>query len=764
VDIYVNGAKLLDDFKFRTATSFVGVDATNPITIAVALSDSESADDAIATFEGIALTKDERYVVVANGVLSPLSFVDVPTAGAFNLDIITPALLATTGGAGTFSFAAMHGAPDAPAVDVFVNEASTAAINNLAYPTATPYITLPAASYLLSVAASADSTNILAKYLAPLDVLSDDGVNAAVVLASGFLNGNNVSANNGFGLWAALPAGGNLVPLPFVGVANVQIVHNSPDTTLREVDVFVNDELTLDNFPFRTATPFLELNSGVNYKIGIKPANTNDTPQEFNAIFEDGKSYIVTARGLWNPFAYAGVGFSDFLNLDIIEPAIQSSGNADLSKVAFQHGSPDAPTVDILEGFNGDIAIDNFAYNSTTDYIDFETKEYLFTITPANDNNTIVQQYLYNFLALPGTGAVMYASGFLNPANAFADAPFGLWIAIPGGGPMFEVPVARNAQVQVVHNCPDPAGSVVDVYLNDRLTLDNFPFRTATPYINILADYPHSIVIAPGNSTSSAEVIESFDGVVFEADVKYNLSVNGVVNPVNFEGVSSGLIATIVTPAETEAPAGQFSTAIVHGAPDAPTVDVFVQNVPQPLVDDISFSENTPFITVSALEYTLDVRPADNNAMLVASYKAPLNALPVSAATVFASGFLNPVNQTGTTNKFGLWVAIPIGGPLIPLEDVTVSTNNLLATAQVKAWPNPTNAAYFVEYNLQAAGNLIFSLIDARGQEVRRVNYANMPAGSQVERFDFSQLPEGVYMLRMITAQAQGTLPVVLTR
>jgi Domain of unknown function (DUF4397)/Secretion system C-terminal sorting domain len=764
VDVYVNGSKLIDNFVFRTATAFVGVDATNPVTIAVAPSDSESADDAIATFDGITLTKDERYVVVANGVLNPLSFVDVPTAGAFNLDIITPALLSTNGGVGTFSFAAMHGTPDAPAVDVFVNESPTAAINNLPFSAATPYITLPAAAYLLSVAASVDSTTILAKYLAPLDDLSDDGVNAAVVLASGFLNGNNVTDNNGFGLWAALPAGGDLVPLPFVGVANVQIVHNSPDTTLREVDVFVNDVLTLNNFPFRTATEFLELNSGVNYKIGIKPANTNDAPQEFNATFEDGKSYIVTARGLWNPFAYAGVGFGDFLNLDIIEPAIQSSGNADLSKVAFQHGSPDAPTVDVIEGFNGNIAIDNFAYNSTTDYVDFDTKEYLFSITPANDNSTVVQRYLYNFLALQGSGAVMYASGFLNPANAFADAPFGLWIAIPGGGPMFEVPIARDAQLQVVHNCPDPDGAVVDVYVNERLTLNDFPFRTATPYIDILADYPHSIVIAPGNSTSAAQVIESFDGVVFEVDEKYNLSVNGVVNPINFEDVTSGLIATIITPAETEAPAGQFSTAIVHGAPDAPTVDVFVQNVAQPLVNDIAFSENTPFITVPALEYILDVRPAADNTMLVASYKAPLNALPVSAATVFASGFLNPVNQTGTTNKFGLWVAIPAGGPLIPLEDVTVSTNDLLTTAQVKAWPNPTNSAYFVEYNLPTAGNMIFSLIDARGQEVRRVNYANMPAGTQVERFDFSQLPEGVYMLRMISEQAQGTLPVVLTR
>jgi Domain of unknown function (DUF4397)/Secretion system C-terminal sorting domain len=764
VDVYIDGVKALSDFAFRTATPFVGVDATNPVTIAIAAAGSQSVADALATFPNITLVKDQRYVVVANGVLNPSAFTGVPTAGALDLDIITPALLSTNGGVGTFSFAAMHGSPDAPSVDVFVNESATAAINNLTYPSATSYITLPAASYLLSISASADSSAIIAKYLAPLDALSADGVNAAVVLASGFLNGNNVTNDNGFGLWAALPAGGDLVPLPFVGTAFVQIVHNSPDTTLRNVDVFINDELALDDFPFRTATPFLELNSGVNYKIGIKPSNTTDAPQEFDATFEDGKSYVVTARGLWNPFAYTGVGFSDFLNLDIIEPAIESSGNADLAKVAFQHGSPDAPTVDVIEGFNGNIAVDNFAYNSTTDYVDFDTKEYLFTITPANDNSQIVQQYLYNFLAIPGSGAVVYASGFLNPANAFADAPFGLWAAIPGGGPLFELPVAKKAQVQLVHNSPDPAVAVVDVYINDNLELDNVPFRTATPYLDLIAGYPHRIGLAFANSASSTDVIGEFTDVVFEADTKYNVSVNGVLDPNAFVDVSSSLVGITVTPAQTEAPTGQFSTAVVHGSPDAPTVDVFVQGVALPLVDDISFSENTPFITVPAIEYILDIRPADDNTVLVASYKAPLNALPVSAAVVYASGFLNAANQTGETNKFGLWVAIPSGGPLIPLEDVTVGTDDLLVQAQVKAWPNPTNSAYFVEYNLPEAGNLTFTLTDTRGVEMQRISYANAPAGTQVERFDFSQLPEGVYMLRITSAQAQGTLPVVLTR
>ncbi|MDA3943423.1 MAG: hypothetical protein PF694_07775, partial [Bacteroidetes bacterium] len=40
-----------------------------------------------------------------------------------------------------------------------------------------------------------------------------------------------------------------------------------------------------------------------------------------------------------------------------------------------------------------------------------------------------------------------------------------------------------QARVQVIHNSADAAAEVVDVWLNDELLLDNFAFRTASPFI-----------------------------------------------------------------------------------------------------------------------------------------------------------------------------------------------------------------------------------------------------------------------------------------
>ena len=76
----------------------------------------------------------------------------------------------------------------------------------------------------------------------------------------------NPSANqNGaaFGIFAALPDG-NVVEFPMVvPTARLQVIHNAADPIANEVDVYINGTLTLDNFAFRTATPFIDVPAGV---------------------------------------------------------------------------------------------------------------------------------------------------------------------------------------------------------------------------------------------------------------------------------------------------------------------------------------------------------------------------------------------------------------------------------------------------------------------------------------------------------------------
>ena len=86
--------------------------------------------------------------------------------------------------------------------------------------------------------------------------------------------------------------------------ARLQVIHNSPTPN---VDVYVNDGILLDDFVFRTATPFIDVPAGVNLKIDIAPSNSsssNDAIATFNFTLDDGNTYILCFRSLSHHFVH----------------------------------------------------------------------------------------------------------------------------------------------------------------------------------------------------------------------------------------------------------------------------------------------------------------------------------------------------------------------------------------------------------------------------------------------------------------------------
>lgn len=77
VDVYVNGALTLDDFAFRTATSFLPVPAGVLLNIGVAPASSTSVNDTLKNFQ-VTLASGNRYVAIANGVVNPANFASNP--------------------------------------------------------------------------------------------------------------------------------------------------------------------------------------------------------------------------------------------------------------------------------------------------------------------------------------------------------------------------------------------------------------------------------------------------------------------------------------------------------------------------------------------------------------------------------------------------------------------------------------------------------------------------------------------------------------
>jgi hypothetical protein len=209
VDVYVEGAKAIPNFKFRTATPYIDLLSNVKHVIAVAPANSTNVSQALATFDSIYLAPDSNYVVTATGVVGT-GFAANPDGRntAFTL-LIKDGARKQAQTSGNFDFFVIHGSPDAPAVDVNVAVANIRIVNNASYKDQTGYLPVPAAAYTLELQDSSAATT-LKRYTADLTPLA--GM-SGVALASGFLN--PAANNNGpsFGIWVALPAGGNLIPL-----------------------------------------------------------------------------------------------------------------------------------------------------------------------------------------------------------------------------------------------------------------------------------------------------------------------------------------------------------------------------------------------------------------------------------------------------------------------------------------------------------------------------------------------------------------------
>jgi hypothetical protein len=209
VDVWVNGVREVSNFAFRTTTGFVNLPAGNEIVIHITT--PGAADTAGAVFsKRLTLNAAERYVVVANGIVSPTGY---SPATAFDLFVYNQGREQANNPAQT-DVLVFHGSTDAPAVDV--NELSVPVpqlVSNLAYGNFAGYLGLAPLNYRLGIAPAGD--NNIAQFDAPLQTLNLGGA-ALVVVASGFLNTAQNSNGPAFGLFVAAPTAGPLLALPAV--------------------------------------------------------------------------------------------------------------------------------------------------------------------------------------------------------------------------------------------------------------------------------------------------------------------------------------------------------------------------------------------------------------------------------------------------------------------------------------------------------------------------------------------------------------------
>jgi hypothetical protein len=687
VDVWLDDALLLDDFAFRTASPFVDAPAGTEFDITIQPANSTDTTNGLARFS-YTLVDGETYVIVANGIVSPTGYdPNIP----FNLYVYDMGREEATSMTNT-DVLVFHGSTDAPVVDVVEVAAGAGTIvDDLDYGMYAGYLELPTADYSLQIRDMSGTTTV-AQFGAPLSGLGLDGA-ALVVVASGFLNPGNNSNGPAFGLYAALPAGGDLVMLPSeaISTARVQVIHNSADAAAEVVDVWLNDILLLDNFAFRTASPFIDAPAGEDFDVSIQPFNSTDTTNalaKFTYNLEGGSKYVLVANGIVSPTGYEpNVPF----NIYVYDMGREMASNMSNTDVLVFHGSTDAPTVDVKEVAAGaGTIVDNLSYGSFDGYLELPTADYSLQIRDETGTVTVAQFGApLATLGLEGQALAVVASGFLNPANNSNGPAFGLYVALPTGGDLVMLPAEEisTARVQVLHNSADAAAAVVDIWLDDALLLDDFAFRTASPFVDAPANQEFTVAIKDQNSTSPEDPIASFN-YTLESNGRYILIANGIVSASGYEPNQPFDIYVYDMAREFAANPANVDVLVFHGSTDAPPVDVVEVAVGAgTIVDDIAYEDFQGYLELPAVDYSLQLRNSAGTDV-IAQYTAPFETLMLGggAYSVVASGFLNPANNSNGP-AFGLFAVLPIGGPFVALPQEDIST------ARVQVVHNSADAA-----------------------------------------------------------------------
>ncbi len=457
--------------------------------------------------------------------------------------------------------------------------------------------------------------------------------------------------------------------------ARVQVIHNAADPAAEVVDIYVDlgtDTIKIDDFAFRTATPFLDLPAETEIIIVVAAGNSEsieDGLASFPVVLEDEESYYVVANGVLSPDEFApnpdevSTAFTLLVEAGARESAESGTG-VDLKVL---HGATDAPNVGV--NANGDVIIPGFSYTDFAGYLNVPASEYQLDITLGGEPETVVASFDADINGLDGGAAIVIASGFLAPSDNQDGTAFGL-IAVLADGTVIELPVTvPSARVQVIHNAADPAAEVVDIYVDlgtDTIKIEDFAFRTATPFLELPAEVEITIVIAGGNSESITEGLASFP-VTLVDDESYYVVANGVLSPDEFapnpDEVSTAFTLLVEAGARESAESGTgVDLKVLHGATDAPNVGVNANGAT--IIPGFSYTDFAGYLNVPAESYQLDITPGGDSLTVLLSYNADISGLEGGAAFIAASGFLDTTMNPGG-EAFGLIAVLPDGTVLL---------------------------------------------------------------------------------------------------
>ena len=188
-----------------------------------------------------------------------------------------------------------HASPDAPGVDIYIDNGATPAVTNLEFPMNTGYVALPAGTRNVKVNAHGTATNV---------------INADLTLVAG--KNYSVFAVDSLSSIEPLVLEDDLTA-PAAGKAHVRFVHLSPDAPAVDVAV-TGGPIVFANVAFKGHQGFAPVDAGT-YDLEVRVAGSASVALPLpGTTFEAGKIYTVFARGFLGGLATQALGAEVIVN------------------------------------------------------------------------------------------------------------------------------------------------------------------------------------------------------------------------------------------------------------------------------------------------------------------------------------------------------------------------------------------------------------------------------------------------------------------
>lgn len=438
-----------------------------------------------------------------------------------------------------------------------------------------------------------------------------------------------------------------------VATGQLRIVHASPNAP--EVNVTANGTNLVSELDYAESSGFLTVDAG-EYDIvveGIVPGGNLDviTVDDFQ-LNQDDRTTVIAVDEV-----------ATITPLVVAESAAEPA--TDEVAIRVIHAAQGAPAVDVYVTAPGDSLVSStpalsFAFSDTVDAGALAAGAVQIRVTLAGTQTVVYDSGTVDLAGFAGQRILLAAVDTTNATTSFSS-PVKL-LAITDTAVLTLLDTDTTAAVKVVHASPDApevevfasssALGTAPVELIDAISYpDVFPTASTTAAVPAASDY--ALDVAPNTDTITDSVFNA-SGISLAAGVEYSVIAAGRL-------LSTPAFNLLLTADDNRSVATQASVKIIHGAPAAGDVDIFVTPAGTVGVTDIENATTTATPALSAFSFGtitdyIDLAPGSYDIRVVAAGAVAinveaLNLTPGLVATAIARG---PSEPSGTPTDFSL--------------------------------------------------------------------------------------------------------------